>query len=543
MIRSAMLSIVFAALVTSGPVLAHFPWLCVQDDAAVLFFGEDITDRTYQLPKSLKAFPLQLATAGGAPVSLETVAVDTDKLVGLRVVNKELPSSGLIHGQATYGVYHGTKLTYYVQHALDLSNESLQAKSSNELQARLSKIPEGVRVVVMRQGKPLGDSTVKLYCDEGHLEAEHKTDSDGACEFTTSELEGGLNAIVVGAKEEETAGKVGDIPYTSETHYLTATFVWGEEKRDDSVDVSASGVADLPLELTSFGGAIHDGRLFVYGGHTGSAHSYSTAEQSNQFFSIDAQGAKQWTEHPAGPRLQGLALVSTPRGLYRIGGFTAMNEEGEEHDLHSQATVSRFDAEKNKWVEAPALPEPRSSFEACCVGTEIFVVGGWSLNGSDDSTWHSTAWRMDVAADNPKWVPIADPPFQRRALAVLAHEGKVHAIGGMAKQGGPTTRTDVYDPKTDTWTKGANLQGAPMSGFGCNGDSMGGRLVITTVTGEVQVLSEDDQTWQVQGKLKPGRFFHFVAPVNDDTLLLVGGANMSIGKFTEVQKVTLGQAN
>lgn len=301
--------------------------------------------------------------------------------------------------------------------------------------------------------------------------------------------------------------------------------------------VVASGLPDLPESLTSFGGAVCGDSLYVYGGHTGSAHSYSVEEQSDRFYRLDLGEGKAWEELPAGPRLQGLALVGHRDNIYRLGGFTALNEEGEDQDLHSQASFARFDVETRQWTELTPLPEPRSSFDAAVSGNKLMVVGGWSMQGEAENVWHQTAWIFDLSDEAAQWKPVPKPPFQRRALSVAALDDKFYAIGGMQSDNEMTTRVDIYDPKTRQWKKGPNLRGDASAGFGSAAFATGGRLYVSTIRGDFQRLSRDGQSWEVLCKIEPSRFFHRMLPRDDDSLLLLGGANMSIGKFTEIEQL------
>ena len=310
---------------------------------------------------------------------------------------------------------------------------------------------------------------------------------------------------------------------------------------DSSVSVVPSGLPDLPEELTSFGASVLGGKVYVYGGHTGEAHSYSTAEQSNRLWCLNTQNPKSgWQQISTGPRLQGLGLVAWNGKLIRIGGFTAMNEEGEDHDLQSQALVAAFDIATKTWSDLPALPEPRSSLDAAVLGDFVYVIGGWQLSGeSSDSQWHSTAWRLNLADEHAKWESIANPPFRRRAVSVAAHDGKLFVIGGMQQKGGPTTRTAVYDPGKDQWSDGPELPGRGMAGFGSASFECDGRLFVSSLGGFVYQLSEDGQEWLAVAEMEPARFFHRMLPVNESRMLLLGGANMEIGKFTNIEAVEI----
>ncbi|MGY8768492.1 MAG: Kelch repeat-containing protein [Pirellulales bacterium] len=294
---------------------------------------------------------------------------------------------------------------------------------------------------------------------------------------------------------------------------------------------------NLPLTLTSFGGAKLGDDIYVYGGHIGGAHSYSTAEQSDHFLRLNAKN-NQWEELPVGPKLQGLALVSDGIKIYRIGGFTAKNAEGEEHDLWSQSTVAQYDPSTNNWSDLPSLPGPRSSFDAAILDDTIYVLGGWSMAGEADNVWHKTGWKLDLSAKTLEWKSLGEIPFQRRALAVAAYQGKIYAIGGMQSSGEPTTRVDVYDSSTKEWSKGPSLVGEKgMVGFGASAFATGDHLYVSTINGTLQQLSKDGDAWKTVSKLANARFFHQMLPWKKNSLVMVGGASMQTGKFEEVDVI------
>lgn len=296
----------------------------------------------------------------------------------------------------------------------------------------------------------------------------------------------------------------------------------------------------LPEKITSFGATIAGNQLFVYGGHTGTAHAYSTAEQSDQLQRLNLDQPAAWETVARGPKLQGLALVSYEQTLYRIGGFTAKNAEGEDDDLWSQSDTAAFDVDQSEWSELPALPEPRSSFDAAVLGSTVFVAGGWRLAGKADSVWPTSAWKMNLADNEPTWQAIADTPFQRRALAVAAHAGKIFVIGGMQLQGAPSKQTDIYDPATDQWTVGPELVGEEgMTGFGASAFACGGSLFVSTINGDLQQLSADETEWKIVRQLPTARFFHQMVALDDSRLLMIGGANMRSGKFDAIEVIEI----
>ena len=309
-----------------------------------------------------------------------------------------------------------------------------------------------------------------------------------------------------------------------------------------TTDVSGTANASYPVipELvTSFGAAMIGDSLYVYGGHTGEAHSYYQEAQAKTLRRLDLKRPTKWESLGRGNGLQGLAMIAHGGKLYRLGGFTAKNQKGEDQSLWSQAGVSCFDPDTTKWTEVAPMPEPRSSFDAAVLGNKIYVVGGWSMQGDQESTWHKTAHVLDLSQQEPAWEPLPAPTFRRRALSVAAHDGKIYAIGGMQPQGGPTTRVDVFDPATKKWSEGPSLIGKGMDGFGSSAFATGGRLYVSTYSGDLQRLAADGKSWEVVRKLPTARFFHRMLPFSRDALVIVGGANMSSGKFDAIEVISV----
>ncbi len=305
--------------------------------------------------------------------------------------------------------------------------------------------------------------------------------------------------------------------------------------------LKTESLAPLPVTLTSFGGAIADSHVYVYGGNLGRSHSYSNEGQNKTLYQLSFDNGT-WEEVAAGPPLQGLAMVAHEGKLIRLGGFTARNAEGEEHDLWSRDEVAMFDpaADSREWQSLPSLPEPRSSFDAAVLGDHVYVVGGWAMTGTEgERDWHDTTWRMDLTADSPMWTAIASPSVQRRALAVAAYEGKIFAIGGITSDGDTTLETEIYDPATDRWSVGPELAGdEPMAGFGAAAFATGGSLYVSGVTGTLQRLAADQTEWTFVAETPTARFFHRMLPVDDQHFVVVGGANRE-GRLREVEIYTV----
>lgn len=335
---------------------------------------------------------------------------------------------------------------------------------------------------------------------------------------------------------QDEAGELDGKAFASIRHYSTLTL----RNVPAQLECEPNDLPELPRGITSFGGAVIGDTIFVYGGNYGSAHEYSKEGQSGDLWSLNLASPKAWKKLTSGPKLQGLAMVAHGGLLYRLGGFTALNSEGEDQNLQSQATAARFDPSTGEWQELSSLPEPRSSFDAAVVGDVLYVAGGWNMLGAGkERVWHRTAWAMDLSADELKWEPVAQQPFTRRALAQAAWNGKLYCIGGMRQHGGTSTEVDVYDPATGSWSKGPSIEGSGLDGFGCSAFACDGLLYVSTLSGSLQRLSKDGARWELVGQLDHPRFFHRMLPLRDARLIAIGGGNMSVGKVTEVDVIAV----
>jgi len=236
----------------------------------------------------------------------------------------------------------------------------------------------------------------------------------------------------------------------------------------------------LPHPIASFGAAVADQWLYIYGGHTGKTHQHSTENVSGAFFRLNLIDRTTWEMLPGGPTVQSVSLVSHGDKVYRIGGLSARNQPGEPEDLYSVPDVARYDPATRKWENLEALPEPRSSHDAALVESRLYVAGGWQLKGKEQ-LWHSTAYVMDLSVSTPRWEAIAAPPFHRRALALGGAHGKLYALGGMSKDG-VSQQVDIYDPQANRWSQGPDLPG---NGFAPAATSAQGSLYVSGIEGTI----------------------------------------------------------
>lgn len=276
----------------------------------------------------------------------------------------------------------------------------------------------------------------------------------------------------------------------------------------------------LPEAIASFGAAEAGGWLYVYGGHTGRVHAHSRDNLTGAFLRLSLVDGTTWEQLPAGPPLQGLALVAHEGALIRVGGLSARNAGGEKEDLYSVADVARFDPVKRAWTPLPPLPEPRSSHDAAVLDGKLYVVGGWSLAG-EAAPFLPTNWVLDLRAEQPEWKPVPPLPVERRALCLAVAGGKLWALGGMTTEDELSPRVDVFDPAKGTWSEAPAL---PFHGFGCAALGVNDELFVSGQRSDLWRLEAGAERWERVGSLTFPRYFHRFVAWGPERLLAVGGS-------------------
>src|SRR4051794_7565519 len=233
----------------------------------------------------------------------------------------------------------------------------------------------------------------------------------------------------------------------------------------------------LPEPLASFGAAVADGWLYIYGGHIGEEHEHSAANLSPHFRRIQLDGGTQWQELPMQTHLQGLPLVAHGGKIYRVGGLNNRNStKNKPEDPHSTDEFAKFDPAKNEWTALTPLPAGRSSHNAVAIGDRLYVIGGWKLDGKSPSTWQTDALVYDFKDAKAGWQKLPPPDFKRRALAAGDWKGKLVAIGGIDDTRKPSLDVDIFDPQSAKWSHGPKLPGNGMAGFGASACNLDGHL-------------------------------------------------------------------
>lgn len=535
-------AVIFAAgLAGARACQAHYLWLkTIGDDArpqVLLTFGDTASEETFPMPDELADVNLYRRAAGDQRAELHREKVDTEDRSGL-VADLPRGKPCVVETSGRYGLYRESLLVYYAKHVHAAARGELgNAGPSKQLKLDVAARAVGDRVelTVLWDGSPLAGSDVSLAI--GDAEPVRKT-TDGEGHVTWQPDGSGLVSVVARHIDKEDAGQVDGEAYDRTSHYTTLTFPWTAGQPAGNASLPA-----LPEAVASFGGAVADGWLYVYGGHIGTAHDHSSANLSPHFCRLRLAGGRAWEELPMDLPLQGLALVAHGGRLYRVGGMNARNATpDDEEDLHSVADFARFDSASGEWTALAPLPAPRSSLDAVVIGDRLYVVGGWTLAGSRDGTWLDHALVYDLADPDAGWQQLPTQPFRRRALAAGRWQDMLVAIGGIDQGGDVSTRVDLFDPATGQWSQGPDLPSHDdMAGFGVSAWNLRGRLCASGSDGVVYLLADDGKSWESVARLARPRFFHRLLPADPETLVAVGGATED-GHLANVEVIRVDHA-
>ncbi|MBC7226018.1 MAG: hypothetical protein H5T61_02120 [Thermoflexales bacterium] len=126
-----------------------------------------------------------------------------------------------------------------------------------------------------------------------------------------------------------------------------------------------------------------------------------------------------------------------------------------------------------------------------------------------------------------RWVERAQMPTRRAWLAATAWERRLLAIGGETPEG-PSDAVEIYDPTTDTWTRGAPKP-TPAAYIGAA--VLGGRVFVPGgCTGEgtalsvLEVYDPAADTWTTAAPL-PRPLCGYALAVHGDRMYLFGGTD------------------
>ncbi|WP_270006528.1 Kelch repeat-containing protein [Solirubrobacter deserti] len=293
--------------------------------------------------------------------------------------------------------------------------------------------------------------------------------------------------------------------------------------------------------------------------------------------------ANQWSPLPKMrlPRSQAPA-VTLPDGRVLVPGGRHTN-----YDATDSAEV--YDPKTGRWDDAGTLVEARGYHDAVLLANgQPLVIGGdglydratgaerwnpatnqWKATGpvvttrfqpavtrlADGRVFVAGGWNGDELDSAEIYDPIADawtataPMGERRghAEAALLPDGRVLVAGGYGFENRHPTASrtaEIYDPRSNTWTRTADLatprgEGSAMvtladgrpaitGGFWWSVVNPGVNGGLPTWSGDryedtLEIFDPARGTWALSSTMKRGRAGHVALALNDGSLLVAGG--------------------
>lgn len=135
--------------------------------------------------------------------------------------------------------------------------------------------------------------------------------------------------------------------------------------------------------------------------------------------------------------------------IYVFGGASG-------DELVSMNVVQEYDPQTNKWITKAIMPLPRYSSTVSVVNDKIYIFGGSKVGGFVPPEPVATVDMYDPKTDT--WTKdITQMPTPRWALSSSVISGKIYVIGGFDNNQRGTNIVEVYDPIANTWIQKSNM--------------------------------------------------------------------------------------
>jgi N-acetylneuraminic acid mutarotase len=266
------------------------------------------------------------------------------------------------------------------------------------------------------------------------------------------------------------------------------------------------------------------GRMHVVGGYGG-------GRVDRGYHHVYDPAGDRWYDAAPLPRgANHVAVVAHEGRVYAFGGFIEQNRNPDDH-------AYAYDVETDRWTAIRPLPRPRGAAAAVVLDGRIHLIGGAAAPTAERASigWHEV---YDLRAD--RWEMRKPLPGARDHAGIVAHDGRIHVIGGRFNTFEYNTDLHhVYLPQRDTWELRAPLPTA-RSGHGLvlhrgRFYAMGGEGGIiergvprdAKVFGQMESYDPATDTWQRHAPMPTPR--HAVAAVTIGEWIYVAGGGAVLG--------------
>jgi N-acetylneuraminic acid mutarotase len=284
---------------------------------------------------------------------------------------------------------------------------------------------------------------------------------------------------------------------------------------------------DLPSARQDAATAVLGGRIYVIGGFG------PDSSPTNTTFVLEPSAGTNLNPSPDLPPLPTLPL----------GSWSASRSIPEAVDHAAAASLDgyiyvaggtiekmvtnkfwRYDPIADSWASLPPLPIPRYGPTMQALGGKLYLVGGATSHGNDETSIEV----YDPDARSWSLIPFA-LGVEREAARTVLFEGRIAIVGGRDREERNQASCDLFDPNDLSW-KSCSEMHLGRSGFGLAavGDQLfaiGGVNVLTGVTTQTTEISGTGGQGWMDGRWLPAPTQGMSVAVIGHTVWVIGGAN------------------
>jgi N-acetylneuraminic acid mutarotase len=280
--------------------------------------------------------------------------------------------------------------------------------------------------------------------------------------------------------------------------------------------------APLPLPRSEMAWATAwAGRMHIVGG-------YGEGRVDRAYHHVYDPASDTWFNAAPLPRGANHVAVAADAGcVYALGGFLEQNR-------NPDPNAYAYDLAGDRWAAIAPLPRPRGAAAAVTLDGKIHLIGGAAAPTQERASvgWHEV---YDPQAD--QWETRKPLPGARDHVGSVAHDGRIHIIGGRFNTFEYNTPLHhVYLPERDTWEERAPLPTA-RSGHGlvayrdrlfAMGGEAGvidrGQITQARVYGQMESYDPRTDTWQSHAPMPTPRHAVGAVAIGDWIYAAGGGA-------------------
>jgi N-acetylneuraminic acid mutarotase len=226
-----------------------------------------------------------------------------------------------------------------------------------------------------------------------------------------------------------------------------------------------------------------------------------------------------WTTlEPMPTARAGLGVAVVDGKIYAIGG----DRDG---TVGWTGITEMYDPATDTWTTRTPMPSAREDFGIAVVQNKVYVIGGIGYVGGYPNLVGATEV-YDTVTDT--WETKTSIPTPRESLVANVVNGKIYIMAGDAYGGPPgwmvlVSKTEIYDPETDTWTTGASMPN--FEGFGMapnTASAVVDNKIYVIVDQTLRIYDPETDIWSNDTQMPTPRRYLGGAVIND-RLYAIGG--------------------